>query len=251
MSKILELRDIFQANARSSEGAGTTTLTDVDARRQIFNLSAARTVKLPTTGIRAGDVFVMENGSASNFALTVQSSGANTIGILNPKTVLTLTALQDAPTAAGHWLITVSSPVLSIIKAHTPSGYGSGNTAVRYYTDNQILQGNAITFGGNSTDGSFFTINEAGLYSFSITDTTSAADAPIGISINSNQLSTNWYSLTEAHRIAGTDATGANERNALSAVWYCVPGDVIRHHGPGCTGTSTFESFIIAQIYRG
>jgi len=65
------------ANVRASEGAGTTILTTADNRYQIFNLSAARTCSLPTTGVAAGDVWEIENQAAlssTDNSLNIQSS---------------------------------------------------------------------------------------------------------------------------------------------------------------------------------
>jgi hypothetical protein len=47
-------------NLRASEGAGTTTLTIADNPHQIFQLTASRTVVLPTTGIKKGYVIKLE-----------------------------------------------------------------------------------------------------------------------------------------------------------------------------------------------
>jgi hypothetical protein len=101
-------------NVRGSEGAGTTTLTRVDAKRQIFALTAARTVVLPSTGIRQGEKIVLENRGA--FLLSIQSSNTNTLtdantaagGVGDPsieRGKVELIAMQDAPTAAFHWLV--------------------------------------------------------------------------------------------------------------------------------------------------
>ena len=94
-----------RANVRASEAGGTTTLVYTDAKEQIFNLSAARTVKLPTTGVKAGDKWILKNISTVTTAiLTIQSSGANTLGVNNSADAsVNCTALQDTPTTAAHW----------------------------------------------------------------------------------------------------------------------------------------------------
>lgn len=100
-------------NIRASEGSGTTTLTDADNRSQTFNLSAARTVQLPTTNIAAGDLWMISNVGA--FLLTVQASaGAGQIlTVANSTNVdasivqgfVLLRALIATPTNASHWRV--------------------------------------------------------------------------------------------------------------------------------------------------
>jgi len=97
------------SNIRASEGAGTTTLTSSDVHDQTFNLSAARNVDLPTTGITAGQVWTMRERTGS-FALQVRSSGGNNI-IAVKKGTAALVALQNTPTTAAHWAIVSPGPV--------------------------------------------------------------------------------------------------------------------------------------------
>lgn len=111
------------ANVRASEGAGTTTLTISDAPWQLFNLSAARTVKLPTTGVTAGAVYRMTNPNA--FVLTIQSSGANTIALSNG-TDVTLIALVSTPTGSADWLVTDITVISKANFAYNPTFTGLG-----------------------------------------------------------------------------------------------------------------------------
>lgn len=90
-------------NLQTTTGGGTTTLTNSDKQMQTFNsLTSAHTVKLPTTGIVAGDVWTMINPQP--YKLTIQSSGANTI-ITSWGTRVRLQALVSTPTTAGNWAV--------------------------------------------------------------------------------------------------------------------------------------------------
>lgn len=102
------------AEIRSSEGAGTTTLVSTDKRVQAFNLSAARTVKLPTTGILAGESLLITN--RTDFLLTIQSSDGTSITQANGASgsvgdashkigYALLRCIQDTPTASTHWIV--------------------------------------------------------------------------------------------------------------------------------------------------
>jgi hypothetical protein len=97
------------ANVRASEGGGTVTLTTADSRDQVFNLSSAETVVLPTTSILKGDRWTLRNittnvmtiQSSAGTALTIANSH-NTLGTIRKGTI-TLVALQNTPTTPAHW----------------------------------------------------------------------------------------------------------------------------------------------------
>lgn len=92
-------------NVRASEGTGTTTLTSADNFWQVFNLSAARTVLLPSAGVTAGQRYVMQNQSSSG-TLTVQSSGENTVCLVDSLySKAELIALVNSPSTAANWMI--------------------------------------------------------------------------------------------------------------------------------------------------
>jgi len=101
------------ANVRSADGSNVT-LTSADLRRQIFTITSARDCTLPTTNIKAGEVWVIENkGSA---VLTIKASGGNALTLANSANIdatlgaggvgkAVLIALQDAPTTPAHWWV--------------------------------------------------------------------------------------------------------------------------------------------------
>jgi hypothetical protein len=87
----------------TATAAGTTTLTVSSSQTQIFTGSLAQTVLLPTTGVAAGQAYTII--SSSSGAVTVQSSGGNTVATINSNvTTITFTALQATPTTAAHWM---------------------------------------------------------------------------------------------------------------------------------------------------
>ncbi len=111
MSSLAELLKGTPGNVRASEGAGTTTLTRDDNRHQIFNLSAQRDGRVPSTGIKSGEVFILENRGF--FDLVVQTpdgtpltlaNGCNLDATIRAGSVY-LVALQDAPTTPAHWRV--------------------------------------------------------------------------------------------------------------------------------------------------
>lgn len=116
-------------NLRDLEGAGTTVLSDDDRRHQVFNLTAARTVTMPSTSVLKGDEWVIENRAA--FDLTVQSSGVNVINLLQSGRMI-LRALQDAPTSSAHWQVTAR---MSFIPSNIRALESTGTTTL---TDGDI-----------------------------------------------------------------------------------------------------------------
>jgi ribosomal protein L27 len=130
--------DAFIPTAASTvTAAATTTLTINDAQVQVFTGSTTQTVKLPTTGVTAGQQYTVCNQSSG--AVTVQSSGANTIVVLNANKVGVFTAVVSTPTTAAHW----------IGSAPTPSGSVASTVAMR--DSNASLLGVAFVVFPSST----------------------------------------------------------------------------------------------------
>jgi len=112
--------DNFLAGFTSTAtAAGTTTLTVDSTQIQLFTGSLAQTVTLPTTSVPAGAQYQIINNSTG--AVTVQSSGANTVVIMATATEATFTALQATPTTAAHWEDTYQGGIVASGKSLTVS----------------------------------------------------------------------------------------------------------------------------------
>ncbi len=106
-----------------------TSLTVASARTQIVVPTADRTYTLPTTSVLAGDTFTFVNNAAvtsSNLSILINSSGANLVRTLYPKSTASVIALQNTPTSAAHWACV--TPAVSNWTAFTPTGSWSSNT---------------------------------------------------------------------------------------------------------------------------
>lgn len=148
MSSPIQLLDLSQARIRSSEGAGTTTLTIDDFRHQVFNLSAARTVVLPTTGVKKGMKWVIENQGA--FTLTVQSSNATTLATVQGTRFIG-EALIDSPTTAAHWIVSNIGEIISGNSAATWTTSLTGVQSLVLTPGNWMVSANAA-IEANTTD---------------------------------------------------------------------------------------------------
>ena len=87
---------------RAPEGGGTVTLTNADNPSQTFNLTAAETVVLPTTGISQGDVWTMINPNP--FQLPIQASDASLI-VNSWGSEVSLVALINTPVTNTDWKV--------------------------------------------------------------------------------------------------------------------------------------------------
>lgn len=119
------------------------------------------------------------------------------------------------------------------------NGYGSTNTAIRRFDTIVEQVGSAVTYTDSATDGASFTINEDGLYAVSYSDyTTNSISCIIGISLNSNQLTTAIQGLTSGSRI-GMVRTSSSDTGVGGFGHHCTvlrrfsAGDVIRAVGQG------------------
>lgn len=88
--------------ATTATSAGTTTLTVTSAQDQFFTGSTTQNCKLPVTSTLAnGQIFNITNLSTG--AITVQSSGANTIIVLPANTEASMVCISTSGTDATSW----------------------------------------------------------------------------------------------------------------------------------------------------
>ena len=100
----LSANNLINGWKTTSLAGGTTSMVVGDASQQYWTgASTNQTVKLPTTGVVAGQQYTIHNNGTGTSAVTVQSSGANTIVILSINTAGIFTALKATPTAAADW----------------------------------------------------------------------------------------------------------------------------------------------------
>jgi hypothetical protein len=145
----------------------------------------------------------------------------------------------------------------SMVKVNTASGFGSTNTAIRRFTNitngvnGAVIQGNDITFADSAALGASFTINTAGIYAMSYYDQFAGA-YPLGISLNSANLTTVVYSLSAAETLVNGICAAANNPTCVATTQYLAAGSVVRAHcqagsGLGATGSGT-SNFIMTKV---
>lgn len=148
----------LNGNVRASEGGGTVTLLVTDNQIQVFNLSAAETVVLPTTGVKQGDIWRIINPNA--FAATIEASDATTI-TTNFGSDVSLIALINTPVTLTDWEVidntvlvgrqwTTYTPTFSstvTVSGGSVTKWRRNGPNIDIYADYQITgNGAAVTF---------------------------------------------------------------------------------------------------------
>lgn len=157
------LNALDRPNIRSSEGAGTTTLSSSDYAWQIFNLTAARTCVLPSTGIVAGQRIFIQNRTF--FELTLQASNGSALTVANScnmhgsiqKGSIELIALQATPTTPAHWFVVSVEDQGTFGVTFTQTGGFSQAVTVTYNRIGRSVTLRVPSFGGTTTAASAMT----------------------------------------------------------------------------------------------
>ena len=142
-------------------------------------------------------------------------------------------------------------PPQSMIRVNTTNGYGITNTFIRRFLNIVLSQGSDITYADSAANGGSFTINTSGVYAISYSDNIGVA-LFAGISLNSNQLSTNIQSINAVNIVA--IALGSNTTNTgthCGATIYLQASDVLRAHLSTNGAVGSFPSnaqFIVTRV---
>lgn len=175
--------------------------------------------------------------TATTRVLTVQDKDIAIAGLDDVNNAIaTAVHLIGNETIAGIKTFT-SQPVFptqSMIRLNGGGGYGTTNTAIRRLANITINQGSDITYADSTSLGASFTINSNGVYAISYNENFNAA-TNMGISLNSNQLTTSISSINAADRLAITDIPNANFNSFVGWAGYLNAGSVIRPHAAGAS----------------
>lgn len=153
---VLTATNFNEGYTTTATAAGTTTLSQTDTGLQYFTGSTTQTVKLPVASTMAlGQAYVIVNNSSG--AVTVQSSGANTIKVLAGGTQCTFTCILASGTGTASWSAwylgssITTAKKLSVSNSLTLAGT-DGTTMTFPGTSATIARTDAAnTFAGNQT----------------------------------------------------------------------------------------------------
>lgn len=121
-------------------------------------------------------------------------------------------------------------------RANGHAGYGSTNTKIPYFSSITINTLDKFgTISNDSTNGWSFTANQNCTVAVSYIGSSGAATDQYGLSLNSNQLTTNVFNITQAHRIAYDIPASVGEVFHVTRTIELSAGDVLRPHTSGAT----------------
>lgn len=136
----------------------------------------------------------------------------------------------------------------SMIRLNTTNGRGAVNTAIRRFSNIIEQSGKSVVYADSANDGASFTIQEDGIYSISYTDLFGTS-ARLGISVNSNQLTSDISNVNNSNVLASTLTGSGNWTENVSWTGKLSASDVIRPHcNVAADNTSNLEGhFTIAK----
>lgn len=241
-------------------GAGGTTLEVTASKTTTYTAApweyvmcdasgGAFTVTFPTAVGNQDAMIAVHKDDTSSNEVTIEGDGAELVGgLTNLKLVLKNGVFLFISDNAKWNIVSSHNSAGSSVRVDTSNGYGSTNTKIQIYT-NSTTVGSAITYATSAANANSFTINSAGTYGM-IGLFQKTSSNTVGISNNSNQLTTNIETITAAHRLAVVTTPSANFYTTVSvpAIRLAV-NDVVRvHNDAGAPTTAAKEMFYIYKI---
>lgn len=165
--------------------------------------------------------------------------------------------VRSTQAAAGTWATAPSEISSTLIEPITDrselvlttgNGMGSTSTKIRRYTTTETNTGSSISYPGDSaTLGAEITILKEGVYSMTVVDAQAVGNCGIGLSLNSNQLTTAIETITASARLCHVVITN-NVDGTATVVRRLIVGDVIRSHIGGLPDGTTLTKFSITRL---
>lgn len=142
---------------------------------------------------------------------------------------------SNGTTLAPSWQ-TSSGGTPSYVRLDGFTQFGSTNTVIVDLTTITTTSGSGLTAANSTTNGSSITVNTAGVYTVTIFGNCNSVGT-IGASVNSNQLTTPIYAITETNILISATCGGAGYSNSGAFTGYFNVNDIVRMHGDGTAGT--------------
>jgi hypothetical protein len=154
---------------------------------------------------------------------------------------------KSSQATAGTWATAIAEISLkpfdnsptSTIWLSAGNGHGSTNNKIRRYTNTDKNVGPDMTYADSAANGMSITINNPGVYSFSMTDSLSSGAGTHGFSLNGTALTTSVQTLTRAQGLLAATNAPTNGIANVSVTLPLLPGDIIRAHTDGTVNATT------------
>lgn len=212
-------------------GTGNKSFTTQTGKSYVVGMTLRIANTADETKWMQGEVESYNSGTG---ALVVNVTHTNGSGTLAAWTI-SLSARISVGFAGNEELI-----------VHTGNGVGSTNTRVRRLTTISTNVGSSMTYADSATLGGSITINTSGVYAIHYSDITSSTASGYGLSVNSNQLTTDFDSITDAHKLIVVGGGGG--RDSGTFVGYLAAGSVLRMHTYS-TGTNFTNSNSATRLH--
>lgn len=162
-----------------------------------------------------------DNGSPTDlhFNITVQRQGAD-FKDLSLKSVMEKSTFNEI-------LINEND---SMIRALGFDAFGSTDTKIIKLLSVESSTGSAITRTSTAANGDVYTVNEAGVYSVSLSANMGAANRTVGVTLNTSGLTTDIYALPMTEVLVQTVTDGVDQTSPGSWAGYLNEGDQLRIH---------------------
>lgn len=234
------------------------TITSTDGYGQVnFTTGAsALTATVPGASGNAGRIITIKKVDSGTGSVAIGVTGGDTIDGSTTVSLLyqyqSVTLRSDGTTT---WtVIGVSKSPTSQIRCYDGGGHastgGTPNTKIRLFNQATIV-GTAITTAQTTASGRSFTINEAGIYSISYSDSKTTTAADFGISLNSTApITTSITAIAASERLTITSCAGSSFISNCSVTVRLSVGDVVRPHTDGTPdATNDYQTvFVITQL---
>lgn len=235
------------------------TVSAVQSRLVLLAIDNAGTVELAVTNL-AGGLNLDETTLISTTALSAASTASNVIYSTTARTNVPFRVvgfLDITEATAGTWATNPTTiqgvggnlniKSASMVRLNTANGYGSTNTSIRRLTNIVTNRGTDITYADSATLGGSFTINAAGVYAISYSDSFTAASY-MGVSLNTTQPTTGISAIPIAEQLTITTTGAASYSSIAMVTLYLEIGSVIRAHALSQASGTQQAIFTITRV---
>lgn len=242
---IVTIGGVVQDTTEYSVAGSVITFNTAPPNGVVFQVRQQVSVTYPITSLLPNAVTTpaLADGAVTLGKITMNTGkllGRTTASSGSPEEI----AVAGSLTFSGGVLTGTAYTGTSMVRVSNANGYGSTNTCIRRFSNVITNQGSDITYADSATLGASFTINTAGVYSVSFTESLVNSDY-FGVSVNTTQPATNVSGISPAERIALSCTSAADTPGTCGNVCFLQAGSVVRAHN---TGAATGLQAVLCQF---